>query len=52
MINQVMQAAVTMFLPYFTPVIFLIGAIVVADKLRDMVVTSFVGAANGRRSNY
>ena len=53
MINQVLQAAVTMFLPYFTPVIFIIGAAAVADRLRDMVVTSFLGSSvNDRRSNY
>lgn len=52
MINEVLQAAVTMFLPYFAPVVFLIGAIVVADRLRDMVTTSFLSSANGKRTNY
>lgn len=41
MINQVLQSALTLYLPYFAPIIFILSAVVVADRLRIMMTDSF-----------
>lgn len=53
MLTEVVQAAITLFLPYFTPIVFIIGAVIVADRLRDLITSSFLMSANGngRRTN-
>ena len=49
MISEVLNVAMTTFLPYFTPVIFIILSIVVADRLRETIVSAFVSSAYGNK---
>lgn len=41
MINQVLQSALTLYLPYFAPVVFILLAVSVADRLRIFMTESF-----------
>lgn len=49
--NQVINAATTLFLPYFTPIILFLLAVVVADRLRDLIYDAF-GVSQKRRTEY
>lgn len=53
MIEQVLYTVAVFLLPYLTPLILLLGAVLYADRLIDLL-KSAIGSkvSNGRRSNY
>lgn len=54
MINDIVSTAIGSVMPYLAPIVFLIGAFTVSDRLRDLIVNAFTKAAYGtkRRGNY
>lgn len=49
--NDVINATVNLFLPYFSPIILFLLAVVVADRLRDLIYDAF-GFGHKRRTDY
>lgn len=51
MINEVLNAAMNIFLPYFTPIIFILLAVAVSDRLREMITSSVMVSGGKRRTD-
>ena len=49
MLGQVVNAATSMFLPYFTPVILILLAAAVADRLRILIFDAFMVTDTAKR---
>ena len=47
--NDVMIEVLSTFLPYVSPIIFVLGAIAVSDRLREMLVNSFTQSAGDKK---
>lgn len=54
MIADMILVVVKGILPYLSPIVFIIGAVTVADRIRDLMVTAFNRSAYGskRRGDY
>ncbi|MEK4427597.1 hypothetical protein [Solibacillus sp. FSL K6-1523] len=47
--SEVLNVAMTTFLPYFAPIIFILLTIAVADRLREVIVDAFFLNGGGKR---
>lgn len=47
--SEVLNVAMTTFLPYFTPVILILLSVVVADRLRELIMDAFNLSIGGKR---
>lgn len=54
MIQDMIVVVVKGIIPYLAPIIFIIGVVTVADRIRDLMVTAFNRSAYGskRRGDY
>lgn len=51
MMQQILSSATSLFLPYFTPVIFILLAVIVADRLRETMTNAVLVKGGGRRTS-
>lgn len=51
MMQQILDSATSLFLPYFIPVIFILLAVIVADRLRETMTKALLVKEPGRRSS-
>lgn len=49
MIQDIVSTAFAQVMPYLAPTIFIVGAITISDRLRDLVVGAFTRSAGTKR---